>query len=371
MSAGTIGQIDILGLSRARLLEHFAHFGFKSQHANSILRQVHQDQILDIGKVSLRADLRSSIASCSQLCLPQAPIITTATDGTVKLLFEFDDGSQVESVIIPQGRRNTLCVSSQAGCALKCAFCATGQGGFTRNLSAAEIIAQLWFAQRFLGARGRAITNLVFMGMGEPLLNFSAVKQAIEIVRDDHAYSLGPHKVSVSTVGYVPYMRAIARQTDVCLVVSLHAPSDALRNQLVPINRKYPLKALFAACRDYLAHRPPGEKLLFAYTLLAGVNDQIEHAAQLAELLRTELEGGERLRNIPAKVNLIPFNPFPGTKFSSPADDIVISFREHLVQRGVVSVIRRPRGDDIAAACGQLVGAGSVPAVPEPSAVVK
>ena len=354
MFTDKVSPTNILGLSSDRLLQHFAHFGLKPQQANDILHRVHRDQTLDVGNMHLRSTLRERIAPCLQVQLPQMTAIAVATDGTTKMRLEFADGSQIESVIIPQGKRNTLCVSSQAGCALKCAFCATGENGFARNLSAAEIVVQLWFAQRLLKERSQKVTNLVFMGMGEPLLNFSAVKQAIEVMRDDHAYGLGRYKVSVSTVGYVPYMQQIARQTDVCLVVSLHAPNDVLRSQLVPLNKKYPLKALFAACRDYLAHRPAGEKLLFAYTLLAGVNDQADHAQQLASLLRAELVAGDSSQVIPAKVNLIPFNPFPHTSFETPANDTVLSFRKQLVEQGVVAGVRRPRGDDIAAACGQL-----------------
>ena len=335
----------MLSWSRQDWLERFSNCGLTPTHARNIVQKIHRHQEMNIEKFGVCSRVRKEIAPHYSLHLPQIETLHVSEDGTTKLGLCLNDGERIESVLIPQGKRTTLCVSSQVGCALQCSFCATGQGGFKRNLRASEIIAQLWLAQQYLKQQARQVTNVVFMGMGEPLLNFGAVKKAIEVMRDDHTYGLGRHKVSVSTVGYVPYIKAIAHETDICLVVSLHAANDELRNQLVPINKKYPLKVLLAACREYLAARPPGEKLLMAYTLIAGVNDQAKHAYELVELLA----------DLPVKVNLIPFNSFPGVPYTSPTNEAVLAFRDILLKHNRVAVVRRPRGSSVAAACGQLL----------------
>jgi 23S rRNA (adenine2503-C2)-methyltransferase len=273
---------------------------------------------------------------------------TTAPDGTRKWLLDVGTGNAIESVFIPEPERGTLCVSSQAGCALACTFCSTGHQGFNRNLTTDEIIGQLWIANRLLkretGA-DRPVTNVVMMGMGEPLHNFDNVVAALRLMLDDFAYGLSRRRVTLSTAGLVPGIDRLRETCPVALAVSLHAPNDRLRDELVPINRKYPIRELLAACLRYI-EKAPRDFVMFEYVLLDGVNDSAAHARELAALVK----------DVPCKVNLIPFNPFPGTRYAKSAPAAVERFREILMQGGLITTVRKTRGDDIAAACGQLAG---------------
>jgi len=274
-----------------------------------------------------------------------------SSDGTIKWLFDVGDGNAVETVFIPEADRGTLCVSSQAGCAVGCRFCSTGHQGFSRNLSTGEIVAQLWYAEHFLrqhlGTSERVITNVVMMGMGEPLQNYHALVPALRVMLDDHAYGLSRRRVTVSTSGVVPMMDRLAADCPVALAVSVHAPNDVLRDDLVPLNRKYPLDELMQACLRYLP-AAPRDFLTFEYCMLDGVNDQPEHARELLDLIRRH--------SLPCKINLIPFNPFPGSGLTCSAKPVVQAFAQILLSSGVVTTVRKTRGDDIDAACGQLAG---------------
>ncbi|MEY3944811.1 MAG: Dual-specificity methyltransferase RlmN, partial [Pseudomonadota bacterium] len=284
------------------------------------------------------------------------PVLTQhiSADGTIKWLFDVGDGNAVESVFIPEDDRGTLCVSSQAGCAVGCRFCSTGHQGFSRNLSTAEILAQLWFAEHFLrkhlNTEERVISNVVMMGMGEPLQNYSALVPALKAMLDDHGYGLSRRRVTVSTSGVVPMIDRLAQDCPVALAVSLHAPNDALRDVLVPLNRKYPIDELLQACERYLAHAPR-DFITFEYCMLDGVNDQPEHARQLIELVQRH--GHQGLR---CKFNLIPFNPFPASGLHRSPQARVQEFAKTLLDAGIVTTVRKTRGDDIDAACGQLAG---------------
>ena len=309
-----------------------------------LLREIHTAGATTKESSQLHPALVQRLHEGAEVRFPTLEQVVVAADGTRKYLVRLLDGSRVESVLIPTFERMTLCVSSQTGCGLNCAFCATAQQKPCRNLNAAEIIGQLWLVNQALRTVGKKVTNVVFMGMGEPLLNREAVFEAIEIMRDDYAYALGRHKITVSTVGYIPGILAMANLTDVGLTVSLHAPEDSLRDELVPINKKYPLASVMEACRHYLLQRPQGETVTFAYTLLRGVNDSSRQGHLLANLIR----------QLPAKVNLIPFNYYRGTVFQRSAPEVVETFRKILLEYDIVTIIRRSRGDDIAAACGQL-----------------
>ena len=278
--------------------------------------------------------------------LPQVHERYLSKDGTVKWLIRIGQGDLVETVLIPDKGRNTLCVSSQVGCALDCSFCSTGKQGFNGNLEAAEIVGQMAIANGFLAAKGQSVTNVVLMGMGEPLLNFDAVLAATNIMMDDHAFGLSKRRVTVSTAGVVPAIEKLQQHTDVSLAISLHAPTDELRSTLVPINKKYPIATLLDACRDYVEHLGPARKLVIEYTLMRGVNDRLHHAKALVKIL-------QKLR---CKINLIPFNPFPGSGYERPQDSDIYAFQTVLMQAGFLTMIRTTRGEDIDAACGQLVG---------------
>jgi 23S rRNA (adenine2503-C2)-methyltransferase len=303
----------------------------------------------------LARPLRERLAREASVVAPSVIRDTTAADGTRKWLFDAGNGNAVEAVFIPEDDRGTLCISSQAGCALDCAFCSTGKQGFNRNLTTGEIVGQLWHANRTLladgGSRpwveaGRApITNVVMMGMGEPLANYDAVVPALHLFLDDNAYGLSRRRVTLSTSGLVPWIDRLREDCPVALAVSLHAPDDALRDRLVPINRRHPLDELMAACRRYL-ERAPRDFVTFEYVMLDGVNDQPSHAAALIE----------RVADVPCKLNLIPFNPFPGTEFRTSPRERVLGFQRQLMDAGIVTTVRRTRGDDIDAACGQLAG---------------
>jgi 23S rRNA (adenine2503-C2)-methyltransferase len=326
--------------------------GEKRFRAVQLFRWIHQKGVSRFEDMTdLARSLRDKLPG---VCEVQGlPVLSQqeSTDGTIKWLFDVGDGNAVESVFIPEDDRGTLCVSSQAGCAVGCRFCSTGHQGFSRNLSTGEIVAQLWFAEHFLRQRfktqERVISNVVMMGMGEPLQNYAALVPALRVMLDDHGYGLSRRRLTVSTSGVVPMMDRLAQDCPVALAVSLHAPNDDLRDQLVPINRKYPLAELMDACRRYLP-AAPRDFITFEYCMLDGVNDQPEHAQQLIDLVRGQ--------GVPCKFNLIPFNPFPDSGLRCSSRSVVKAFAETLNAAGIVTTVRKTRGDDIDAACGQLAG---------------
>ena len=329
--------------------------GEKRFRATQLFRWIHQRGVSDFDEMSdLAKSLRQKLAGAARV--QALPVLSQhlSADGTIKWLFDVGDGNAVEAVFIPEDDRGTLCVSSQAGCAVACRFCSTGHQGFSRNLSTGEIVAQLWFAEHFLrrhlGQDERVISNVVMMGMGEPLQNYNALVPALRTMLDDHAYGLSRRRVTVSTSGVVPMIDRLAQDCPVALAVSLHAPTDALRSDLVPLNRKYPIDELMAACVRYLAHAPR-DFITLEYCMLDGVNDQEAHAQALLDLLQAQARQGLRV-----KVNLIPFNPFPASGLQRSAPEQVQAFAQRLLQAGVVTTVRKTRGDDIDAACGQLAG---------------
>jgi 23S rRNA (adenine2503-C2)-methyltransferase len=347
---------NLLDLDAAGLATLFAELGEKPFRAKQVLHWIHQrfadrvDAMTDLSK-----PLREKLAAKAEIRAPVVVSDTTAADGTRKWLLDVGGGNAVEAVYIPEDDRGTLCVSSQAGCALECAFCSTGKQGFNRNLAVGEIVGQLWLANRALladgavapwVAQGRSpVTNVVMMGMGEPLANFDAVVSALSVFLDDNAYGLSRRRVTLSTSGLVPAIDRLAAACPVALAVSLHAPEDPLRDVLVPVNRKYPIAELLAACKRYLPHAPR-DFVTFEYVMLDGVNDTPEHAHALARLVR----------DVPCKFNLIPFNPFPGTEFATSPRSRIRVFQKVLQDEGYIATIRKTRGEDIDAACGQLAG---------------
>lgn len=345
--------VNLLDFDAAGLTAWFAENGEKPFRARQVLRWMHHfgqadfDAMTDIAK-SLREKLKAMAAVVPPAILSDK----LSDDGTRKFLFDVGNGNAVESVFIPEDDRGTLCISTQAGCALDCSFCSTGKQGFNRNLSVSEIIGQLWQANRALGAydqpggnKNRIISNVVLMGMGEPLANFDNAVPALRLMLDDNAYGLSRRRVTVSTSGLVPSMDRLRDECPVALAVSLHAPNDALRDELVPINQKYPIRELMAACLRYL-DKAPRDFVTFEYVMLDGVNDSDEHARQLLEITR----------KVPCKFNLIPFNPFPGSPYKRSRPERIRRFADILIQAGVVTTTRKTRGDDIDAACGQLAG---------------
>lgn len=346
---------NLLNFDLPGLKAYCQSLGEKPFRATQLYRWIHQrgaqnfDQMTDLAK-SLREKLSHSA------CIEGLPIISeqASRDGTIKWLFDVGDGNAVEAVFIPEDDRGTLCVSSQAGCAVGCRFCSTGHQGFSRNLTTGEIIAQLWFAEHHLRQRlntsERVISNVVMMGMGEPLQNYNALIPALQTMLDDHGYGLSRRRVTVSTSGVVPMMERLGQDCPVALAVSLHAPNDALRDHLVPLNKKYPLAELLAACQQYLAFAPR-DFITFEYCMLDGVNDQPEHAQQLIALVR-QYGAGKAW----CKFNLIPFNPFPQSGLLRSGAAAVQRFAQLLSDAGIVTTVRKTRGDDIDAACGQLAG---------------
>lgn len=329
--------------------------GEKRFRATQLFRWIHQRGEDDFDRMSdLAKSLREKLKSCA--AVRALPVISEhqSNDGTIKWLFDVGAGNAVEAVYIPEDDRGTLCISSQAGCAVGCRFCSTGHQGFSRNLTTGEIIAQLWFAEHQLRKRlqssERVISNVVMMGMGEPLQNYTSLVPALRIMLDDHGYGLSRRRVTVSTSGVVPMMDRLAVDCPVALAVSLHAPIDALRDHLVPLNRKYPIDELMEACNRYLVHAPR-DFITFEYCMLDGVNDQPEHARQLVELVRRHANSG-----VWCKFNLIPFNPFPASGLHRSAPEQVAAFAKVLSDAGIVTTVRKTRGDDIDAACGQLAG---------------
>ncbi|PQA83010.1 23S rRNA (adenine(2503)-C(2))-methyltransferase RlmN [Limnohabitans sp. TS-CS-82] len=331
--------------------------GEKRFRATQLFRWIHQKGAQDFDQMSdLAKSLREKLKTCAQV-QPLTPISRhDSADGTIKWLFDVGDGNAVETVFIPEDDRGTLCISSQAGCAVGCRFCSTGHQGFSRNLTTGEILSQLWFAEHTLrkqfNTTDRIISNVVMMGMGEPLQNYSALVPALRAMLDDHGYGLSRRRVTVSTSGVVPMMDRLGEDCPVALAVSLHAPTDALRDNLVPLNRKYPLHELMDACRRYLAHAPR-DFITFEYCMLDGVNDQPEHAQALIELVKPKRGAGE---GVSCKFNLIPFNPFPASGLTRSSAATVKAFAARLSEAGIITTVRKTRGDDIDAACGQLAG---------------
>lgn len=346
------GKVNLLGLSYEDLLSFFAVFGEKRFRAEQVMKWIHHlgaESLEDMTNISKK--LKEKLADIVEIRAPEILFQKDSLDGTRKWLMQVTGGSSVETVFIPDGDRGTLCVSSQVGCALDCSFCSTGKQGFQRDLKASEIIGQVWLAAKSFdslkqGAK-RRVTNVVMMGMGEPLLNFDNVVTAMNLMMHDLGYGISKRRVTLSTSGVVPALRKLAEVTDVSLAVSLHAPNDELRSELVPINRKYPIAMLLDACRDYMNAQTDTHRVTtIEYTLIADVNDQVEHAQQLAALLK----------DFPCKINLIPFNPFSLSDYRRPSQNAIRRFQNVLVDAGFVTVVRTTRGDDIDAACGQLVG---------------
>ena len=342
-------KTNLLSFDRAGLEAWFAERGEQRFRAHQVMKWMYHHQaesfadMTDLGKA-----LRAKLDECAEIRAPEVRLEQQSVDGTCKWLLGLEGGNAIETVYIPEPTRGTLCVSSQVGCALNCTFCSTGAQGFNRNLSSAEIIGQVWRAAKALGNvthQQRRITNVVMMGMGEPLLNFDNVVRAMSVMRDDLGFGLANKRVTLSTAGMVPMIDQLAEVSDVSLAVSLHAPVDELRDQLVPLNRKYPIAELMAACGRYQAHRPRSN-ITFEYTLMQGVNDKPEHARALVKLLR----------RVPSKLNLIPFNPFPGTQYKRSEPEAIAAFQKIVLDGGILAFVRRTRGEDIDAACGQLAG---------------
>lgn len=362
--------VNLLGLDHEALKEFCAGLGEKPFRARQLLRWIHHAGVDDFAAMTdMARPLRERLAQCASITVPRVLRDTTAADGTRKWLLDVGTGNAIDSVFIPEEDRGTLCISSQAGCALECSFCSTGKQGFNRNLTAEEIIGQLWWASRALKARDaqegagsrtaqsaveslgrgvsvqRPVSNVVMMGMGEPLANFDNVVTAMRLMLDDNAYGLSRRRVTLSTAGLVPGIDRLREACPVALAVSLHAPNDALRDELVPINRKWPIRELLAACLRYV-EKAPRESVMFEYVMLEGVNDSVALARDLAALVR----------DVPCKINLIPFNPFAGVDYRRPAPEAIARFRDVLMQAGLIATVRKTRGDDIDAACGQLAG---------------
>ncbi|HEY4581748.1 MAG TPA: 23S rRNA (adenine(2503)-C(2))-methyltransferase RlmN [Lysobacter sp.] len=351
-------RTNLFDLERVQLEDFFEQvLGEKRYRAHQVMKWIHHryvtefDQMTDLGKA-----LRAKLEQHAHVHAPSVVFDKASGDGTHKWLLGMDPKNAIETVYIPDKGRGTLCVSSQVGCALNCQFCSTATQGFNRNLSTAEIIGQVWVAARHLGNvphQQRRLTNVVMMGMGEPLANFDSVVRAMSIMRDDLGYGLANKRVTLSTAGMVPQIDRLGEVSDVSLAVSLHAPNDELRSELVPLNRKYDIEQLMESCVRY-ALRKPGTSVTFEYTLMKGVNDQPAHARELVRLLKA-FDRAVQMKGA-AKINLIPFNPFPGTRFERPTDQAIRAFQKLLNESGMIAPVRRTRGDDIDAACGQLKG---------------
>ncbi len=343
---------NLLNLTRQGLEEWFADQGEKPFRARQVFQWMYQRGVDDFDAMTdLAKSLRAKLKLTAVIQPPEILSDHTASDGTRKWLLKVPGGSAIETVFIPEAKRGTLCVSSQVGCSLNCTFCSTARQGYNRNLSVAEIIGQVWIANKLISeAAGDEtftphVTNVVMMGMGEPLMNFDNVVDAMELMLDDLSYGLSRRRVTLSTSGVVPQIDRLREVSPVSLAVSLHAPNDELRSQLVPINAKYPISELLAACRRYVEGHPR-KRITFEYVMIDGVNDTLEHARQLEKVLKTT----------PSKVNLIPFNPFPGSDFRRSSNNAVYRFRDYLLGKNLMTTIRKTRGDDIDAACGQLAG---------------
>lgn len=343
-------KVNLLDFDRQKMIAFFDEIGEKKFRAQQVLQWIHQVGVCDFAQMTnLSKALRERLASIAEVQLPEVVSYQQSLDGTRKWLIKLHCGNCIETVYIPERNRGTLCVSSQVGCGLNCSFCSTAKQGFNRDLTVSEIIAQVWLAVRELsdkdGAHDKKITNVVMMGMGEPLLNFANVVAAMDIMMDDFAYGLSKYRVTLSTSGLVPEMFHLKATSPVALAVSLHAPNDELRNELVPLNKKYPLEQLMQVCKNYFSAEKK-RQVTFEYVMLKDVNDQPEHARQLIRLLS----------NMSCKVNLIPFNPFPFTQYERSSQETMNQFRELLLAKGINTITRKTRGDDIDAACGQLAG---------------
>jgi 23S rRNA (adenine2503-C2)-methyltransferase len=358
----TVTKVNLLGMSRPQLEKFFEDIGEKKFRAGQVMKWIHQFFVTNFAEMTnISGKLREKLEKLCEIKAPEVVHKNYSKDGTRKWVFRVGegDGSLVETVLIPaehrSGLRRTLCISSQVGCALDCSFCSTGKQGFQRDLTPDEIIGQLWVANYSymedvpVADRERSVTNVVMMGMGEPLLNYDAVLSSMRIMLDDFAYGMSKRRVTLSTSGVVPKIDQLVKDIDVALAISLHAPNDELRNELVPINKKYPLEQLIAACQRYIAkdgNESSRKHVTIEYVMLDGVNDHPEHAQQMIKLLK----------NLPSKINLIPFNPFPHAPYGRSSRNRIISFQKTLSDAGFVCTIRQTRGDDIDAACGQLVG---------------
>lgn len=334
-------RVNIVDLLPGQLELFLADLGEPKYRTSQLLKWIHHDRVIDFDQMTnLSKSLRQKLQQQATIQFPKVVYENASPDGTRKWLFELSDGNKIETVFIPSDDRGTLCVSSQVGCALNCSFCSTGKQGFNRNLRLGEMMAQVWVA-----VAQCHVTNIVLMGMGEPLLNYDVVIAAMNLMMDDQAYGLSKYRVTISTSGVIPAMERLREDSQASLAVSLHAPTNALRDKLVPINKRYPLEQLMAVCRSFFN----GEKkrvVTFEYVMLAGINDSLTHAKQLIRLLD----------NMPCKVNLIPFNPFPGTQYQTSSPEVVSAFQKRLMHAGVGTWVRRTRGDEIDAACGQLAG---------------
>ena len=353
MTMTDVKKVNLLGLPPKKMIEFFESIGEKKFRATQVLKWIHQkgaddfDQMTDVSKA-----LRHKLKDISEIRAPEVVSQNISNDGTRKWIIRTEGGGNncVETVLIPDGDRATLCVSSQVGCSLDCSFCSTGKQGFNRNLTPAEVIGQVWVAIKSFGPFDpngpRRVTNVVMMGMGEPLMNFEPVVDAMTLMMDDNAYGMSKRRVTLSTSGVVPKIYELAERTDVSLAISLHAPTNELRDVLVPINKKYPINELLGACQHYLTSLPDKRHITIEYTMMAGVNDSEEQARALSKLLKT----------LECKINLIPFNPFPNSGYDKPSNNQVRRFQKVLADDGYTVTVRTTRGDDIDAACGQLVG---------------
>ena len=351
-TSSAAAKVNLLGLSRQQLEDFFTDLGEKRFRAQQVMKWIHHQGVIDFAAMSnLGKGLREKLEALATITPPEIADQQDSADGTRKWAIRVAGGALVEAVLIPEAGRATLCVSSQVGCSLDCKFCSTGKQGFQRDLTAAEIIGQVWLAinsySGWQSGKGRIVTNVVMMGMGEPLLNFDNVVSAMSLMTDDLAYGLSKRKVTLSTSGVVPALDRLAEFSDVSLAVSLHAPNDEIRNKIVPINRRYPIQQLLQSAKSYIDAQSDRKRVVtIEYTLLAGVNDQPEHARELSTLLK----------DFPCKINLIPFNHFPNSGFDRPSGNAVSRFWQVLVDAGFIVTVRSTRGDDIDAACGQLVG---------------
>ncbi|MDC0598391.1 23S rRNA (adenine(2503)-C(2))-methyltransferase RlmN [Gammaproteobacteria bacterium] len=344
-------KTNLLGLSKQKMEAFLLELGEKPFRAIQLLKWIHQLGVTDFDEMTnISKTLRARLHECAEIRLPIIKERFDANDGCFKWIVEITSGSSVEMVYIPEADRGTLCISSQAGCSLDCSFCATGKQGFNSDLTTAEIIGQLWLANKEFGTFGtktpRKVSNVVMMGMGEPLLNFDNVIDAIALMMEDNCYGLSKRRVTISTSGVVPAINKLKDYTDASLAISLHAPNDELRSQIVPINKKYPISELLESVNAYLDSLTDSRVATIEYILIAGVNDHRQHARELAELLRS----------LPCKINLIPFNPFEGSEYQRSSNSAVSNFRKILQESGYTVTIRTTRGDEIGAACGQLVG---------------
>ena len=350
MNELTQPPVNLMGLDREAMEAFFASIGEKSFRASQVMKWIHQVGVSDFAEMTnLSKALRAALNESAQISAPEIISDDLSVDGTRKWLLKVPGKSAIEMVFIPEETRGTLCVSSQVGCTLNCSFCATGKQGYNRDLTTAEIIGQVWLAKHMLAEQyetdDRIVSNVVMMGMGEPMMNFNNVVSAMKIMQDDFSFGLSKRRITLSTAGVVPKIDELKEVCPVSLAVSLHAPNDELRNVLVPLNKKYPIKELLEACNRYVADSPRA-RVTFEYVMLEGVNDELEHAHELAALMKT----------VPGKVNLIPFNAFEGIDYQRSSNSRISRFRDILHNAGIIATVRKTRGDDIDAACGQLAG---------------